>query len=278
MAECYVRTLYTYTANLQDELSFDKGVVLKILQKGNNGWWLALDEKRSKQGIIPVIYVKEIQDVEIRAKDTDLYADPDTVLLDKATGGSHYGNPDEVLMSKCKQDTDTYKNPDEVLSYGLNEPEKTISDPQYAYPDQVVLRSDLNRIRNSFVADTDKKNDYFKGTYSYDDNKSKDQAVSGAPLSPKKEMILSHDVYLKLADEEQAFKILEESDINAYIYAKSPSPKCKEIPKLNEVKLTNKESKFSIQKMTRKEAEIALSNKNEGSFLIRKSESSVSPF
>ena len=36
------RTTESYTATMQDELSFDIGVHLQVVEKSNDGWWKAL--------------------------------------------------------------------------------------------------------------------------------------------------------------------------------------------------------------------------------------------
>ena len=132
--------------------------------------------------------------------------------------------------------------------------------------------------------DNDKNNNKrhqdFQGTYSFDDGKSKDQKVSSAPYtpsSPKKELILTHDSYLKTEGDEDALKALKLCDIHPYIYVKSPSPKSKENPYSPFGEEIKKEAgAFSIHKMGRREAEIRLSREKEGSFLLRESESMVS--
>ena len=177
MAECYVLTLQNCIANFQDELSFEEGVVLKIVQKRNDGWWLAVDEKRSMQGLILMSYVREIQNVDTKVKvaekNTDTYTHPDIVLLHKATNEDRYGNPDEVLMFESKQGTENSNN----LGENVSNPDEI--DPEYAYPafpDEAFLKEVKNRNENSFVygagKTNNKKHQDFKGTYSFDEEKS----------------------------------------------------------------------------------------------------------
>lgn len=51
------RALYKYDANLADELSFDEGDTLYILDQSDNGWWKA--KCGDKVGLIPNNYVEE---------------------------------------------------------------------------------------------------------------------------------------------------------------------------------------------------------------------------
>ena len=62
MEPSYVRTQYKYDARNKDELSFEKGVVLRILNKGaqNDWWWLALNESNSQKGLVPKNHLQEI--------------------------------------------------------------------------------------------------------------------------------------------------------------------------------------------------------------------------
>nr|CCE46073.1 osteoclast-stimulating factor [Sycon raphanus] len=51
------RAQYAYQAQRGDELSFDEGDVLYVLEKGNDGWWKA--KVSGKEGYIPYNYVSE---------------------------------------------------------------------------------------------------------------------------------------------------------------------------------------------------------------------------
>uniref|UniRef100_A0A7M5UIW0 SH3 domain-containing protein n=1 Tax=Clytia hemisphaerica TaxID=252671 RepID=A0A7M5UIW0_9CNID len=62
--QIYVRTLYQYEAKNENEISFEKGVFLKILSRPEGDWWwLALNEANSQKGWVPRNYVQEIVDL-----------------------------------------------------------------------------------------------------------------------------------------------------------------------------------------------------------------------
>ena len=53
-----VRAVYPYKAQQADELNFDEGETLYILEKSDSGWWEAKTSK-GKQGLIPANYIEE---------------------------------------------------------------------------------------------------------------------------------------------------------------------------------------------------------------------------
>lgn len=58
MLMCTARALYTYTAQIPEELSFTKGDVLAILRHQDDGWWEAEHTKRNvRPGLIPSNYM-----------------------------------------------------------------------------------------------------------------------------------------------------------------------------------------------------------------------------
>ena len=57
----HAETIYSYFGEKDGELSFETGVVLKILEKLNNDWWIAYDESRRIKGLVPREHLKEIQ-------------------------------------------------------------------------------------------------------------------------------------------------------------------------------------------------------------------------
>ena len=77
------------------------GSILKILRKQDDGWWFAVNEISSKQGLIPSNYVEEIQNGEANNES-------DTA---SSSEEEYYEYPD------------AYKHPDIVPEYGS----KTIS-------------------------------------------------------------------------------------------------------------------------------------------------------
>ena len=68
-----VRTLYAYTAQNDEELSFEPGHVFQILEKTDDSWWMAHDITTTPptSGYVPSNYVEEIVD------DNDGQADQD---------------------------------------------------------------------------------------------------------------------------------------------------------------------------------------------------------
>ena len=77
-----VRTLYSYTAHNNEELSFESGMVLKILKKEDDNWWLA--QHSAKTGLVPSNYVEEVIVVDGEEEDdSSPYADPVELLTSK---------------------------------------------------------------------------------------------------------------------------------------------------------------------------------------------------
>ncbi|KJE96620.1 hypothetical protein CAOG_06919 [Capsaspora owczarzaki ATCC 30864] len=50
---------YAYTANRGDELALKAGDRVKVLQIGNDGWGVALNQRTSQRGVVPMNYLKE---------------------------------------------------------------------------------------------------------------------------------------------------------------------------------------------------------------------------
>uniref|UniRef100_A0A7M6DRR1 SH3 domain-containing protein n=1 Tax=Clytia hemisphaerica TaxID=252671 RepID=A0A7M6DRR1_9CNID len=126
---CYARTLYSYSNEKPNELSFDRGDVLKIIDKpvsdSIHGWWLAVDES-GREGFVSNTFVRELDSVETKAievcfncknnlkspskvntaKSTHSYTNPDLVLLDKATeldeNYQYPSCPDDVFLDEVK--------------------------------------------------------------------------------------------------------------------------------------------------------------------------------
>ena len=56
--EKYV-TVDAYTTEEEDELSFPKGVMVDVLQKSLDGWWLI--RYNSKTGLAPATFLKKVE-------------------------------------------------------------------------------------------------------------------------------------------------------------------------------------------------------------------------
>uniref|UniRef100_A0AAR2J6T7 SH3 domain-containing protein n=1 Tax=Pygocentrus nattereri TaxID=42514 RepID=A0AAR2J6T7_PYGNA len=62
--------LSAFTGEEEGDLTIQKGAVLKILQKNEDGWWLAQDSKGNK-GLVPRNYLKMISLLEQESEDED---------------------------------------------------------------------------------------------------------------------------------------------------------------------------------------------------------------
>lgn len=54
----YVRSLFAFAAQDPSELSFGDNEIMKITEKGENGWWTA--DYNGQKGLVPRNYLKEI--------------------------------------------------------------------------------------------------------------------------------------------------------------------------------------------------------------------------
>jgi ankyrin repeat protein len=54
-----VRAIYPYTAQQKDELTFNEGDLLYIIEKSESGWWKArVGGSKGKEGLIPANYIE----------------------------------------------------------------------------------------------------------------------------------------------------------------------------------------------------------------------------
>ncbi|XP_066923778.1 uncharacterized protein [Clytia hemisphaerica] len=178
-------------------------------------------------------------------------------------------------MLESKQNKDTLNNHEDFFSSGLKrsaEDARRLAQ-EYVSPDVFSNNVTTNKDRKSYVYDIDNKSNQ---AFDSKNDEARIQILN-ALSDPKKELILTHDSYLKTMDDEEARKVFERSNIHPYIYTQIPghSASCKESPSQRfRVSVKNKVGEFFIQKVTRKDAELSLSIEKEGSFLVRESESS----
>lgn len=52
-----------YTAEEEDEISFEKGVVVEVLQKSLDGWWVVKLDK--VVGLAPATFLKKVENQEM---------------------------------------------------------------------------------------------------------------------------------------------------------------------------------------------------------------------
>uniref|UniRef100_T1JFN5 SH3 and PX domain-containing protein 2A n=1 Tax=Strigamia maritima TaxID=126957 RepID=T1JFN5_STRMM len=62
LSENFYVSFESYVAKNRDELSFLRGMVLEILSKNENGWWLA--RCKEKQGLVPAVYLEKCKNVK----------------------------------------------------------------------------------------------------------------------------------------------------------------------------------------------------------------------
>ena len=53
--------MYNYAAQNVDELSFDKNVILILIDKNEPEWWMGRNLSTSQEGLFPVNYVRRLQ-------------------------------------------------------------------------------------------------------------------------------------------------------------------------------------------------------------------------
>uniref|UniRef100_A0A7M5XKG5 SH2 domain-containing protein n=1 Tax=Clytia hemisphaerica TaxID=252671 RepID=A0A7M5XKG5_9CNID len=226
--------------------------VLKILRKPNKHWWLAVNQNYSMQGLaglVPTNYVKEIQDVvseKVEGFGTD-NSNPDIVPTDE----DNY-----ILMAK--QGTGSNDEPDKVLNFEM----------KYSTWEVTLLTSVGSGMENRSSQNNKKQDQIFHEGHTFDYGKTEDQVQ--ITLSNPKELILTHDSYIKTVNDMEALKTFEGSNIHPYIYVDN---------RLLNLSIAfwgpvtcDKEMEVSFA--SRKDAEIVLSGEREGSFLLRESESS----
>lgn len=54
-------TMYNYAAQNVDELSFDKNVILVLIDKNEPEWWMGRNLSTSQEGLFPVNYIRRPQ-------------------------------------------------------------------------------------------------------------------------------------------------------------------------------------------------------------------------
>ncbi|XP_070540859.1 SH3 and PX domain-containing protein 2A-like isoform X2 [Ptychodera flava] len=52
-------TVHNYTAQLEDEMSFDKGVIVEVVKKNLDGWWFV--RYQDKEGWVPATYLHKVE-------------------------------------------------------------------------------------------------------------------------------------------------------------------------------------------------------------------------
>jgi len=87
-----VRTLYSYTAQNDEEMSFTSGVLLKIIEKEDKNWWLA--QHNAKIGFVPSNYVEEVDN------GSQFLLNGEEIINQEEDDSSPYADPAELLTSE----------------------------------------------------------------------------------------------------------------------------------------------------------------------------------
>jgi hypothetical protein len=63
----FVKALYDHTAEDSDEISFDVGDIIQVIQEDDSGWWVGVNltaqkqqQKPQPQGMFPAVYVTRL--------------------------------------------------------------------------------------------------------------------------------------------------------------------------------------------------------------------------
>lgn len=108
-----VKTLYAYIARTSEEMSFESGVTLKILEKPDEFWWMATTTSidGAESGLVPSNYVQEIGgEISNGACEEEIaYMVPDDLF-----GLNYHAN--SAIKTTSSVSTDTSKSAFSVLS------------------------------------------------------------------------------------------------------------------------------------------------------------------
>lgn len=59
---CKAKALYDYAAaNREEEIDLLEGDIIQVEYKADNGWWVGVNSRTSRNGIFPGTYVEEMQ-------------------------------------------------------------------------------------------------------------------------------------------------------------------------------------------------------------------------
>lgn len=80
-------TINAYAAQGQDEISFEKGVIVKVLEKRLDGWWKV--DYGGRVGFAPAIFLQRYdQEVDESSKNTAIYMVPSVLDVQQSVGGA----------------------------------------------------------------------------------------------------------------------------------------------------------------------------------------------
>ncbi|XP_066915704.1 SH2/SH3 adapter protein dreadlocks-like [Clytia hemisphaerica] len=251
-----VRTLYAYTAQNDEEMSFESDLVFKILDKNDENWWLALNESTSKQGLVPTNYVEEIPSHE-ENEDNEV----------------NYMNPAELF-----QQNDGYEK--------MEQPKKKVFfNVLTKFKYQATYHDELSFEANELLEIVETSNNYL-GWLTAKNSKGESGIIPGnyveeivktpSPTTAKMPDILQNCKDIK---EHRASLLVERQDpfpVEKATEAKS-SPGVKTLTKLlvDSQDAGFRREAYFAGKVGRSDCERKLKGKKEGAFLIRESESSA---